>query len=212
MTLSKRAALGRIAAFIASILLVHLGTASSGSAQPSQGSASGEGSRSVIDQSHLSPEATYAASQAHPFGRVHPGAPPEVQEFAFLIGEHECRERLRLESGSWLEFRALWRGRYVLGGFAIQDEYYTAQVFATNLRIFDPLQKKWIVTFSRMPGFAQSHWRGEREGEKIVMRRVDSDFEGPTFSQISRTGFEWNSGGRDPNWYSSCRRKNVVER
>ena len=159
-----------------------------------------------IDQTHLEPLTESRPSATEPFGQRHSEAPKELAQFAFLIGEFECDERIRTPSGDWLVFRAIWRGRYTLGGMAIQDEYWTAQVFTTSVRVFDPKQDIWIVDFYRMPDFVSSRWRGKRRGEQMIMRRVGSEEDGPTFSAITADGFHWHSGGQDPNWVSSCRR------
>jgi hypothetical protein len=159
-----------------------------------------------IDQTALRPLIDHRPGPTLPFGRAHPDAPQELAQFGFLVGEYECLERIRIETGKWLKFRAIWRGRYILGGMGIQDEYWTAQVFATSVRVYDPKAKRWIVDFYRMPGFDKSNWHGLTRGETMVMRRLGSSDDGPTFSEITAQGFRWNSGGRDPNWLSTCRR------
>lgn len=169
------------------------------------------GSDAVIDQTHLEPDMAQAASADHPYGRAHPAAAPQLEQFAFLVGDFDCHERIRRESGAVLAFRARWRGRYILGGFGIQDEYWTARVFATSVRVFDPAADTWVVDFVRMPGYATSSWRGRQRGDRMVMRRPESEQDGPAFSHITADGFEWHSGGGDPSWTSSCRRRAVGE-
>ncbi len=162
----------------------------------------------VQDLTAGEPDVTYAPSPAHPFGRPHPDAPPELAQFAFMIGEFDCVDEIRQGDGSRLRFRAIWNARYFLNGFGIQDEYWTPRFFTSNLRIFDPASGRWQVTFFRMPGYQSGVWQGGKEGETMVMRQGGkTSGPGLTFHDISADGFEWHSGGDDPSWTSSCLRR-----
>ena len=57
----------------------------------------------VNDQTANAPEVAYAPSLAYPFGRANPGAPPELAQMAFMVGEFDCVDEVR--RGFRLEFR-----------------------------------------------------------------------------------------------------------
>ena len=79
----------------------------------------------VDDQTAAEPDVAYAASPAYPYGRPHPEAPAELEQFAFMIGEFDCVDQIRQQDGSVIRFRAIWNAHYFLNGFGIQDEYWT---------------------------------------------------------------------------------------
>jgi len=85
------------------------------------------------------------------FGRPNANAPAELSRFDFLIGRWRCEARVLLESGDWQVFPAAWLGRYILDGYAIEDEYrMTGQsgeliVLGLNLRTYDVARRRWNV-------------------------------------------------------------------
>ena len=87
----------------------------------------------------------YDPSPAHPFGRPHPNAPPELQQFAFMLGEFDCVDELRQLDGSWRKTDAIWNAHYFLNGHGIQDVYWNDTFATTNIRLFDKGRGKWFV-------------------------------------------------------------------
>lgn len=95
--------------------------------------------------------ASSIASAECDFGKPHPGAPAELSQYEFLIGDHVIH--LRLWNGeAWSEgySEAYWNGRYGLDGKAILDEWYRADPVAEpdaprgiNVRIYDPEEAVW---------------------------------------------------------------------
>ena len=150
----------------------------------------------------------FAPSPAHPFGRPNPDAPPELAQFAFFIGEFDCVDTMRQPDGKRVSFPAIWNARYFLNGFGIQDQYWTPRFFTSNIRIFDPESEMWKVTFFRMPGYQSSRWEGKKVGDEIQIRN-EGRTDGPalTFHNIGADGFDWHSGGEDPGWASTCKRR-----
>ena len=53
----------------------------------------------------------YEPSPAYPFGRPHPEAPPELEQFAFMIGAFDCVDEIRQQDESWNRFPAVWNAR-----------------------------------------------------------------------------------------------------
>ena len=94
----------------------------------------------------------YEASMQYPFGRLNPNAPPETKQFAFIVGSFSCKDRLlNPASGKWFEMNTIRRAEYALNGNAIQDKNYTNVTVTTNLRIYDPVNKEWVVSFFKAP-------------------------------------------------------------
>ena len=162
----------------------------------------------VKDNTTADPNTIYAPRPAYPFGRPHPDAPAELDQFAFMVGEFDCVDELRQRDGSRLRFSAIWNAHYFLNGFGIQDEYWTPTFYTSNIRIYDPDSGQWQVTFFRMPGYQSGVWQGNKEGDTMVMRNGGrTTGPGLTFYNISADGFDWHSGGNDPGWTSSCKRR-----
>lgn len=163
----------------------------------------------------------YEPNPAYPYGRPNPAAPPELQQFAFMVGEFDCQEATRKADGSWNEFWAIWNARYFLNGFGIQDVYWNPRFSTSNLRIFDPKAGRWKVTFFKMPGYGSGVWEGKKEGEKIVLRNQPRGPEGKkrvarlTFSNMRADGYDWIAEtiteGEEDNpratWRAACQRR-----
>lgn len=81
--------------------------------------------------------------------KPNPAAPAALSQFAFLIGNWQCTARAISENGELQEFQATWRGRYILDGYAIADEYRMTDaaghliVFGMNFRTYDESRQKW---------------------------------------------------------------------
>lgn len=163
----------------------------------------------------------YGPSPSYPYGRPNPAAPPELQQFDFMVGEFDCQEGTRWPDGSWNEFWAIWNARYFLNGHGIQDVYWNPMRSTSNLRIFDPKGGRWKVTYFQMPGYFSGVWEGKKEGDNMVVRRKIAPVEGKqrtsrlTFSNIHPGGYDWIgetvTEGDEENarafWRSSCQRR-----
>lgn len=85
------------------------------------------------------------------YGRLNPGAAPELSRFAFLIGKWRCDVKLKREDGSWEPLEASWVGRYVLDGYAIMDEFRMTTptgellVLGVNVRAYDVKKRAWTL-------------------------------------------------------------------
>lgn len=87
------------------------------------------------------------------YGSLHPSAPPETEQFAFLIGDYTIH--LHAWQGSdWSPAQpgvtARWNGRYALGGMAIEDEWFHPDPAqdanaprGINVRMYDPEAQEW---------------------------------------------------------------------
>lgn len=101
-------------------------------------------------------------SQQGEYGLPNPDAPPELRQFAFLIGRWRCESRVKSEDGDWQTFQATWVGRYILDGYVIADEFrqfgpsgelmqlgrnyrsYNSDADAWTMRWLDALNSTWL--------------------------------------------------------------------
>ena len=153
-----------------------------------------------------------------PFGRPNLAAPPEIQQFHFMVGEFECDDELWM-NGAWKKMKATWITNYTLNGYALQDHYRNEMYAGTSLRIYNQSDNRWHVSFFGMPGGHTGLWVGDREGDCIVLTSEQQAPDGSTvisrlsFSQITESGFEWlgeritPDGIATPTWKISARRK-----
>jgi hypothetical protein len=85
------------------------------------------------------------------FGKANANAPAALARFAFLLGRWRCEANVRLASGEWQTLQATWRGRFILDGYAIADEYRMTGssgeliVLGMNLRTYDATMQTWNI-------------------------------------------------------------------
>ncbi len=161
----------------------------------------------------------YEPSPAYPFGRLNPDAPPETAQFAFMLGAHDCTDRIfNQQNGTWKEVTKIWNGRSFLNGHAIRDDTWRSDgVYTSNIRKYDVQAGQWIVTFFSNGNAAPSVWEGGIEDGVMVVRRDGEGPQGPftarlSFPEVSETGFEWKmdilAGGQVLPWRtSSCTKR-----
>lgn len=105
----------------------------------------------------------------------HPDAPPETAQFAFLIGPWDCTTRSMKPDGSGFgEGSATWTGYWILGGWAIQDDWVSprpgGRVFrGTNIRSFNPQTSKWDNRWLASGSLQWSYFEAEKDGDTMVM-------------------------------------------
>ena len=161
----------------------------------------------------------YDPNPKSPYGSLHSEAPSELGLFAFMIGEFDCSDRLLMADGSWKEMKAVWHTHYTLNGHAIQDNYRNEIYAGMSIRTYSPQEAAWHVSFFGMPGGHYGLWKGDSEGDRIVLTSEQLAPSGATvisrltFSQISKDSFEWLGekvtvdGIATPNWQISARRR-----
>jgi len=83
--------------------------------------------------------------------KINPNAPPELSQFAFLIGEFRCDAKADRGDGTWVSLNATWEGRFILDGYVIADDYRMTSaagellVLGTNFRLYDAQKKRWNI-------------------------------------------------------------------
>jgi hypothetical protein len=140
------------------------------------------------------------------YGIPNPKAPPELSQFAFIIGSWCCDARVRQEDGTWQSYQATWVGRYILDGSVIADEYRMTNqageliVHGMNFRFYSVEKQTWVMRWLSTAGF-WSELGPENLGgvrvtpETITFAMIDSfapdALTRVTFSDISESQFTW---------------------
>ncbi len=125
--------------------------------------------------------ATSAAAQAPrcDYGTAHPGAPAELSQFAFLIGDFDITSHA-WRGGAWTPPRpgphARWNGWYGLGGMAIYDEWYDPNPGedpnaprGVNVRMYDSDAGQWKMMWMDTGGLRPQDLRAEMRDGKLTM-------------------------------------------
>ena len=162
--------------------------------------------------SKLGVDLKHQATSTNPWGSPHPDAAPALQQFAFMVGHHECKQTMTGVNPSSPEQVLMgdlaWFAYYALDGRAIRDEYYSMGGNGEQTRAYDSYAKEWWVTFASVPGVVQlvpepKPKRGsfsaiEKDGA-MIMTAAKTDAKGVdythtiTFFDIKKDGFEWKS-------------------
>ena len=144
------------------------------------------------------------------FGKLNPNAPAELSRFAFLIGDWSFQAKVKTTEGQWHPFKGTWRGRYILDGYAISDEYRMTDlsgkliVLGLNLRAYDASKQTWNIKWlNALTGtwmnLAPSELGAVRsDGQSMIyafkeMAPVDSThaYTRATYKKVSETHFTW---------------------
>lgn len=148
-----------------------------------------------------------------PWGSPNPDAAEELQQFAFMIGRHECTQYFKgmnpNNPDQELEGDLLWLAYYALDGRAIRDEFYSMGGNGEQTRAYDSFAKEWWVTFATVPGVINltpepkpkrgSFTAIRNDKGHMVMTTPAEDANGIamirtiTFYDINAGGFEWKS-------------------
>jgi hypothetical protein len=142
------------------------------------------------------------------YGRPNPKAPPELSQFAFIIGEWLCDVRVKGEDATWQPYQATWVGRYILDGYVIADEYRMTNqsgelvVHGMNFRSYSVEKKTWVMRWLNVAG---SFWLelgpDNLGGVRVSDKTITFNFIDPsapntlnrvTFSSISDSNFAWS--------------------
>lgn len=151
------------------------------------------------------------------FGKLNPKAPAELSQFAFLIGNWNFEAKVNMADGQWSRFKGTWRGRYILDGYAISDEYRMTDlsgkliVLGLNLRTYDASKQTWNIKWlNALTGtwmnLAPSELGGVRsDGQSMIYAfketaPVDSAqaYTRATYTKVSGTHFTWR-GEKSPD-------------
>ena len=168
----------------------------------------------------------FDANAEQPFGLPNPEAPPQILDWADLIGECDCKSISRNPDKSWADtVNMTWRFKYIMNGFGVQDETLKEDgKHSGSIRQFNPDSSRWYVHYysSAGPVPVLSAWEGgKKEDGKIILYKAQKAPNGMdgfykiSFTDISPSGFNWlgewvNTGETFsyPNWKIYCKKKN----
>ena len=171
----------------------------------------------------LAQQGMYDAGDRYPYGHINPDAPPQLSDFAEMVGQCECKSVQRNPDGTWQDtLQMRWQFKYILNGLAIQDETWRENGFyATSIRQFNKDSLNWVVSYysSKFVTNTVSVWTGNREGDEITLKMPQKSPQGYdgfnrlTFYKITNQGFRWRGEWLDltgkviyPFWNIECRK------
>jgi len=131
----------------------------------------------------------------------------ELERFAFLIGRYRCEARLKMPTGDWQRFTAVWEGRWILDGRAIADEYkmFGASgeviVLGLNVRAYDASKKSWNIKWiDALSGrwtdlgpeeLGGVHFEGASVSYRFKEPMMPHAFTRATYTNVSERHFTW---------------------
>jgi hypothetical protein len=163
-------------------------------------------------------------SEKHPFGKVHPDAPQQLQDYEALIGLCNCKSTSRNQDGTWADpVEMTWRWKYIMNGMAVQDETLKADGrHSGSIRQFIADSSKWYVHYYSSAGQTPKlpTWEGTKKENGTIVHykehKAPNGTEGfyrLTFYDISKTGYKWVGEWVDtletivyPTWKIDCTR------
>jgi hypothetical protein len=141
------------------------------------------------------------------YGKPSSNAPPELSQFAFLIGKWRCEVKLKRDEGTWESLKGTWEGRYILEGYVIADEYRMMTlagellVLGMNLRSYDAKNKTWNMKWlNALAGtwvdLGPEELGGVKADEKAITYGMKEPvaahvFTRATYTNISEKHFTW---------------------
>lgn len=116
------------------------------------------------------------------YGKPHPDAPAELQQFAFLIGDFEITSHIMTPNG-WSPPRpgprARWNGHYSMGGMMITDEWYDPDPGlqrdsprGINVRYYDETANEWKMMWVATAAGQVQDLRAKIKNNKLTMWQV----------------------------------------
>lgn len=154
-----------------------------------------------------------AVHRINDFGSLNPNAPSVLSRFAFLVGRYRCEAKLKSSNGEWQTFQATWDGRFILDGYAIEDEYRMTDpsgkliVIGMNFRTYDPAQQKWNIKWlNGLGGTWMDLGTDDLGGVQIDDHSIIYAFKESvafqayvraTYTNISKTHFTWRGEKSD---------------
>lgn len=127
------------------------------------------------------------------FGELSENAPEETAQFEFLVGDWDCTTKsLKPDRSGFVEGKGRWIGYYILGGWAIQDDWSSpgpgGLIFhGTNVRSFNPQTKKWDNRWVAAGSLQWKYYEAEKKGDTMVM--IGGEGEDPNGKFIDRNVF-----------------------
>ncbi len=128
-------------------------------------------------------------------------APKETQQYGQLVGKWDVEVSNLTREGNWVEGKATWVFKYVMGGYAVQD-YWTRlaksnddkskDYFGSNIRIYNPDKKEWkIVCLEYRSNDMQGIWTSYMNDKNEIILHDDAKNWEIKFFNITKDSFDW---------------------
>jgi hypothetical protein len=135
------------------------------------------------------------------------GAPPESQQFDFLIGDWTIEAaRYKPDGSTFLKYKAIWNAKYLNEGRMIVDDFKayapTGQAVSSfvTLRTYSETNHRWEMTgLAALQPAVSAEWFGEWKDGEMLMSATGKDPAGNVvrskirFFHIAKDSFEWES-------------------
>jgi hypothetical protein len=124
--------------------------------------------------------------------------PPEVSQFAFVIGEWDVQIFWKNKDGEWVDYQALWHCNWLAGGYMVHQDWDGPYLKGSEFRAWDVKKKKWLGHNF----YAKQQWANTEsqfvDGNMIVYITGISDDRGDfinreTYHNIATNSFEMKS-------------------
>lgn len=149
---------------------------------------------------------------ADDYGTLNPAAPPQVKQFAFIVGHWDATLTVTLPDGTSRLAHVDWYGRFILNGTAIQETWLTTPAdgseptWGTAINAWDAKKGEWVCAEYTTPetellvmsgslvgnDLVQSHDAvSRRDGAKILVKKYFYDIAPDRFKwrvEVSRDG------------------------
>jgi len=141
-------------------------------------------------------------------GKMADGAPAELMHWGKLVGQWSTTEEgLKPDGSGWQPSKgADWDFMWAYDGWGIQDNYTSPPLSVPvedeskrqrgiNLRIYNPTEKKWVLTWLTVASKAPNSFNATSNDEQVVMSSGEADANGNfskiTFFDMTEDTFEW---------------------
>jgi hypothetical protein len=140
-------------------------------------------------------------------GKLNPKAPPELARWAFLVGDWSGEAKLKREDGPIETLKVSWDGRYILDGYAIQDDYRMTSatgelvVLGANIRAYEAQRKVWSMkwlnamsgTWTDLGSEETGGWQVDDKNFSYVLKEsmAGHAWTRATYTNISPDYFRW---------------------
>ena len=118
-------------------------------------------------------DSNYAPTLENPFGKLNPGAPIQVVDYAPLIGICDCTSTRIKQDQTWGESQKMeWTFKYIMNGTAVQDESIKEDgTRSGSIRQYVADSSRWYVHWysNKTPPTTLPTWEGNKKGDDIVL-------------------------------------------
>ncbi len=109
---------------------------------------------------------TYSQSKEKP----NPGAPPETNQYQFVIGKWELDISYKDKNGNWNEYKGEWICTWMVNGYLLHQDWKGPFIRGSEFKAFDSQKQKWVGKYfyeGRPWATSEGEWK---EGQIITLK------------------------------------------